>query len=271
MRSLRTLFSVKLSSRILRSSLVWLVALCLPALLILWINGQFSVHAQASDGTPSPRISSEVAWTLETVKLASGGDPFRGLLLARRCGHCHGAEGFSSEPAVPNLAGLDRLSLWKQLQDFRSGKRRSPVMEPIAALLTTQDAADVGAYFSMLPTFADPQDNRSFPQAIADRARLPVARKLVAFGDGSRGIPPCQACHGPVALAKGAPPLSTQNAKYILNQLGRFAERTRSNDINVAMREIAGRLTAEERAALSNYYGAGEAATNPNSGTAISP
>src|SRR5579864_1725743 len=211
------------------------------------------------DSAPAIRVSSNVAWTPETIKQASNGDPFRGMLLARRCGHCHGTGGFSAEPFVPNLAGIDRLSIWKQLEDFRSGKRISPVMQPIVAPLSSRDIADVSAYFSMLPTFADPQDNRTFPQATPDSAKLRAAQKLVGFGDGHRGIPPCQACHGPVAYVKGAPTLSIQNGRYVLTQLQHFADGTRANDINMVMRTIARQLTAEELGALAEYYGAGRA------------
>ena len=42
-----------------------------------------------------------------------------------------------------------------------------------------------------------------------------------------------------------------------MNQLEMFADRSRANDINMAMRTIAGLLTAEERRALAEYYGAG--------------
>jgi cytochrome c553 len=98
--------------------------------------------------------------------IISRGDAFRGLLLARRCNHCHGEEGFSSVPGFPNLAGEDRLSFWKQMQDFRSGKRTSPVMQGIAEGFSARDAADLAAYYAMLPTASDPQDNRSFPQSM---------------------------------------------------------------------------------------------------------
>jgi cytochrome c553 len=40
-------------------------------------------------------------------------------------------------------------------------------------------------------------------------------------------------------------------------QLENFANGSRSNDINVRMRSIARQLTAEEREAISEYYGAG--------------
>jgi cytochrome c553 len=198
-----------------------------------------------------------VAWTEETLTVVSSGDAFRGLLLARRCNHCHGEEGFSSVPDFPNLAGQDRLSFWKQMQDFRSGKRASPVMQSIAEGFAERASADLAAYYAMLPTASDPQDTRTFPQAMQDPSRASVAIRLIVFGDGQRGIPPCQSCHGPVSYVKGAPPLATQNANYLEQQLEHFSSGSRANDINVRMRSIARQLTAEEKTAVSEYYGAG--------------
>jgi cytochrome c553 len=130
-------------------------------------------------------------------------------------------------------------------------------MAPIAASLSPRAQADVAAYYSRLPIFSDPQDNRIFPQSPSDPQRATTATHLVSFGDGERGIPPCQACHGPVAYRPGAPSLATQNTEYILNQLEAFANRTRANDINQPMRTIAGLLTEDERHALAEYYGSG--------------
>ena len=183
--------------------------------------------------------------------------PFAELLIARRCSHCHGEEGFSSVPAFPNLAGEDQLSFWKQMQDFRSGKRISPLMDGIANKLSPRDSADLAAYYSMLPTASDPQESRAFPQAMRDPLRARIAIRLIVLGDGQRGIPPCQSCHGPVAYVKGSPPLATQNGGYLQEQLEHFANGYRTNDINVRMRSIAGQLTEDEKTAVSEYYGAG--------------
>jgi len=84
-----------------------------------------------------------------------------------------------------------------------------------------------------------------------------MAIELILFGDGRRGIPPCQACHGPAGSVKGAPSLTTQNAAYLLEQLNHFAKGDRANDINVRMRSIARQLTDQEKKALAEYYGAG--------------
>jgi cytochrome c553 len=213
--------------------------------------------AQSENVEPPVRIPSNVAWTEDTLALISSGDAFRGLLLARRCNHCHGEEGFASVPAFPNLAGMDRLSFWKQMQDFRSGKRTSPAMQPIAEGFSARDSADLAAYYAMLPIASDPQDNRAFPQAMPDPTRATLAIRMIVFGDGQRGIPPCQSCHGPVSYVKGAPPLANQNGNYLEQQLEHFSNGYRTNDINVRMRSIAKQLTADEKTAVSEYYGAG--------------
>jgi cytochrome c553 len=215
-----------------------------------------SLVLMASDNPPE-RIPSNVSWTTETIAAASSGDAFRGMLLAKRCEHCHGSEGFSPVAYTPNLAGLDKLAIWKQLEDFRSHKRASPAMAPIAESLSLRDVADVVAYYAKLPAFADPQDNRSFPQTMPDPAHAAMASHLIAFGDGERGIPPCQACHGTVAYRPGVPSLANQNADYVLSQLEAFASRSRENDINLPMRTISSLLTEEERHALAEYYGSG--------------
>lgn len=216
-------------------------------------------------GAPD-HVPSYVEWNSETIAAASSGDAFRGSLLAKRCEHCHGDEGFSPVASTPNLVAMDKLSLWKQLQDFRSGKRASRAMAPIAQSLAVHDVADLGAYYSRLPVFADFQDNRAFPEARPNASYESIASHLITFGDGERGIPPCDACHGPIAYRPGAPSLMTQNADYVLDQLDSFAAGKRANDINEPMRTIAGLLKDEERHALAEYYGAG-LGMQPVSGT----
>ena len=231
--------------------------LFLLTITLLFSGRDSSAQKEAENPEPSVRIPSNVAWTGETLAIISRGDAFHGLLLARRCNHCHGEAGFSAVPAFPNLAGEDRLSFWKQMQDFRSGKRTSPVMQSIAEGFSALDSADLAAYYAMLPTASDAQDNRAFPQAMQDPSRASMAIRLIVFGDGQRGIPPCQSCHGPVSYVQGSPPLATQNGNYLEQQLENFSNGNRANDINVRMRSIARQLAAEEKTALSDFYGAG--------------
>ncbi len=66
------------------------------------------------------------------------------------CQACHGANGISSAPTWPNLAGQKQQYLIKQLNDFASGKRPDPVMAPIVDRLSEEDIAAVAAYYSSL-------------------------------------------------------------------------------------------------------------------------
>ena len=207
---------------------------------------------QSGVATPS-----NVAWTEETIAEVNGGDTVRGMVLARRCEKCHGEEGFSDTGEVPNLASMDKLAFWKQLEDYRTGKRSSPLMQPQAAVLTRRDEADLTVYYALLPAIPDPQDDRVKPAAAMDPQAAAKAARLVALGDGTRGIPPCQGCHGPVGNVRGAPSLATQNTDYILMQLEAFANGSRANDINLPMRTIAAQLNEEDRKALAQYYGSG--------------
>jgi cytochrome c553 len=238
------------------TGLRWLAAPSTLALILASGLIAGSLFLQARDNPPD-RIPSYVAWTPETLAAASAGDAFRGLLLAKRCDHCHGAEGFSAVATTPNLAGMDKLAIWKQLEDFRSRRRLSRAMDPIAAALSSRDVADVAAYYAKMPVFTDPQDNRVFPQSPPDTGHSAIASRLISFGDGERGIPPCQACHGPVAYRPGVPSLANQNAEYVFNQLAAFGSGSRANDINMPMRTIAALLTEDERRALAEYYGSG--------------
>jgi cytochrome c553 len=212
---------------------------------------------QSSTLQPPIQIPSNITWSTQTIATASSGNALRGLVIAYRCARCHGKEGFSDDPLVPNVAGMDKLAMWKQLVDFRDGKRKSRIMQGAAAELATQDYADLAAYYSMLPTYPDAQDPRSFPQVLGVSTHTGEAARLISAGDGQRGIPPCQACHGPIGHKTGAPSLVAQNAGYIREELMKFAEGSRSNDINMPMRTIAALLTDDEKQSLAAYYGAG--------------
>jgi cytochrome c553 len=153
------------------------------------------------------------------------------------------------------LDGMDAAAIFKQLADYRSGKRLWGVMGAIAKAISIQDSADVAAYFASRagPLRADsgeriPPGGHSFRQSDAG-ARLALA------GDPQRGIAPCSACHGPSGFRLGAPQLGGQYAAYIERQLGSFAQGIRHNDIYEQMRAIARQLTPPEMHAVAEFYG----------------
>jgi cytochrome c553 len=78
------------------------------------------------------------------------GDAEAGKAKAASCAGCHGAEGVSSNPMWPNLAGQKEGYLVKQLKAFRDGVRSDPMMTPMAKPLSDADIENLAAYFSSL-------------------------------------------------------------------------------------------------------------------------
>src|SRR5688572_5104425 len=63
--------------------------------------------------------------------------------FAAVCASCHGADGNSGTPANPKLAQQHPEYLVKQLQEFKNGKRPSPVMQGFAAQLSDADMKNI--------------------------------------------------------------------------------------------------------------------------------
>jgi cytochrome c553 len=186
------------------------------------------------------QVPTALAWDVATVRMAASGDAQRGSALAAACAGCHGANGISPADAFPNLAGIPADVVYKQLDDYRSGKRQNPLMQGMAAALSEQKIADLAAHFAALP--AGPS---------VSGAEEPA---LIRVGSPLRSIAPCAACHGPLGRKEGAPPLHGQKRAYLKAQLDAFAEGARHNDINQQMREVARALSASERDALADWY-----------------
>ena len=77
----------------------------------------------------------------------AAGDAERGSHKARACQVCHGKGGRSTNPTYPVLAGQHAKYIVKQLKAFKSGTRKDPIMNGMAATLGDQDMQDVAAFF----------------------------------------------------------------------------------------------------------------------------
>lgn len=71
------------------------------------------------------------------------------------CAACHGANGVSVAPTIPNLAGQKEKYLAGQLKAFKGKRRKHPIMGPIAAQLSGAQIANVSAFFASLAGAAD--------------------------------------------------------------------------------------------------------------------
>ena len=64
------------------------------------------------------------------------------------CAGCHGADGNSSVPLYPTLAGQNAVYLSHALTVFKEQKRNDPTMVAMASPLSAQDIADLSAYYA---------------------------------------------------------------------------------------------------------------------------
>jgi len=74
-----------------------------------------------------------------------------GKSKAMACGACHGENGVSVSPTIPNLAGQKIDYVTKQLKAFKSGGRKDLMMNAIATQLSDADIDDLAAFWNSLP------------------------------------------------------------------------------------------------------------------------
>lgn len=76
------------------------------------------------------------------------GDTFAGEIKVDACTGCHGLDGRSRDPDVPNLAGQKQRYLAKALRDFRIGNRSQLMMNFVAKEMSDEDIEDYAAYYA---------------------------------------------------------------------------------------------------------------------------
>jgi len=154
------------------------------------------------------------------------------------CAHCHGTDGNSTSSAYPSLAGQTRDYLYRQMKDFKEGRRKNAMMSPSIGVLSDQDMQDLAEYFSAQSIVRSKFD--------ADPAKVEQGRKIAQEAQ-------CVACHQ--AGFKGLnefPRLSRQKYPYIVKQLKDYRDGLRTND-NGVMAPTAKNLSDEQIEALAHY------------------
>lgn len=183
---------------------------------------------------------------LTGVSVAAG-NAEEGKAKAISCGGCHGADGNSANPSWPKLAGQHAGYIAKQLADFKAGKKRSdPLMAGQVASLSSQDMADIAAYFA----------KQTGSQGAASKKLAATGAKLYRGGNKKKGVAACIACHGPTGAGNPAanfPKLSGQHAAYVEKAMKDFRSGARTNDMNNMMQNIAEKMSDKEIKAVASY------------------
>ena len=164
-------------------------------------------------------------------------DPAAGKTKAQTCFACHGENGVSISPEIPNLAAQPPLSITYQLIQFRGQQRKGGAMEALAAPLSDQDMRDIAAYFASLPA----------PPAKSGNA------DLIAKGQQISSTQYCNSCHGPQLQGqKHIARLAGQSQEYLITQLKNIRSGARI-DMDGTMGSAARGLSDDDIEALAAY------------------
>ena len=165
-------------------------------------------------------------------------------IVAGVCFLCHGMEGESSSEVFPRLAGQHWEYTARQLEHFKSGKRKSTAMADMAAKLKPDEMVALGKYFEKIAVPAEPAK---------DSELAAVGSYIFHTGNKYSAVPACASCHGKEGLGTAQlPRLAGQYSSYIEGQLKSFGSRERTND-NAVMHAIVTRMTPLEMAAVAEY------------------
>lgn len=165
-------------------------------------------------------------------------------IVAGVCFVCHGMEGESSSEAFPRLAGQHAEYTAKQLENFKSGKRKSTAMAAMVEKLTPDEMLALGRYFEKQTHAPEPPKNAQLAA---------TGRSIYQQGNKLSGVVACASCHGAQGQGSASlPRLAGQFASYTENQLKLFHQRQRTND-NAVMHEITAKMTPLEMAAVAEY------------------
>ncbi|MBN8832441.1 MAG: cytochrome c4 [Sphingomonadales bacterium] len=162
------------------------------------------------------------------------GDVARGAGRAQVCLTCHGVNGAPSDPPAPKLRRQRTSYIFKALQEYRSGERKSDIMQPFAQELSDQDMRDLAVYLSGELLDVPPKAH----------SELPIYRRIARE---------CAWCHGETGIGEfeGMPVLTGQDPTYIAHALSAYRDGARTSPI---MRSVVKDLPAQEDAALADYY-----------------
>ena len=205
-------------------------------------------------------LSLALAFTSTSGILHAEGSINAGKEKAASCISCHGDNGNSMVSTFPKLAQQHSSYLIKQLQAFKTGARKNPMMTAIASGLSNEDMADIAAYYAAqeisandLPVLDDDEDEKS-DSKVTIQSIIAQGSDLYRNGDLPREVSACIACHGPLGEGNkpaAFPALRSQHADYLIKTLTDFKTDTRSNNPENMMHMIAKKMTDDEIKAVS--------------------
>ena len=185
----------------------------------------------------SPRILCALLLAF-AARAALAQDVEAGRKKAEACAACHGPNGKSTQPQIPILAGQNFRYLYFELRDFKEGRRKHPIMDPLVASLSKEDMFDLASYFA-----AQTPVSTQFSPDPAKAAKGKAKAEEVL----------CTMCHlGRFKGQNEIPRVAGQHYEYIVKQLHDFRAQRRTNDAG-NMTSVAKTLSDTDIDDLAEY------------------
>lgn len=151
------------------------------------------------------------------------------------CANCHGEDGISKSPDVPNLAGQNPAYLFEQIRKFGVGERKDQFMQGLIKVLTEEERLQAVTYYSSMKV----------PPSRSDAVL--AARGKDLFGKL------CVRCHGEQARGNETiPRLAGQKLAYLRASVTRYRDKTGVRNSQL-MAIATSTLKDDEIVALANY------------------
>jgi cytochrome c553 len=125
------------------------------------------------------------------------------------CVNCHGDNGVSKLPEVPNLAGQNADYLLEQIRKFGDGRRKDEFMQGLIKVLTEEEKIQISLFYAVQRVKPNPQDT----------TLVAAGQKVYAQF--------CNRCHGDQARGSEViPRLAGQHSEYVIQSVTRYRDKT---------------------------------------------
>ena len=151
------------------------------------------------------------------------------------CLNCHGDNGISKIPEVPNLAGQNPDYLLEQIRKFGSGERKDQFMQGLIKVLKEEERVQIALFYG----------SESVKPSAADLVLVARGKDLFTRL--------CVRCHGETAHGDATiPRLAGQQAPYLQSSITRYRDKTGVRN-NPLMSIATSTLKNEDIKAIANY------------------
>lgn len=151
------------------------------------------------------------------------------------CVNCHGDDGISKIPEVPNLGGQNPAFLLEQIRKFGSGERKDQFMQGLIKMLKDEERVQIALFYG----------NETVKPSKADMALVPRGKELYTKL--------CVRCHGEAARGDATiARLAGQQIPYLKVSITRYRDNTGVRN-NQLMSIATASLKNDDITAIANY------------------